>query len=106
MQGLSVRIYFLLRLPKEIENIKYAEKISKDMVIYNTIKNYLGIETLVYPPQFAFVMVTKQQISKLKEPITLCIDLVIEKLISAVKKCIKKVSNKKSNIIFKSKNII
>lgn len=94
MQSLSVTICLFLRLPKEIEKIKYAEKISKDMVIHNTIKNYLGIYTLVYPPQFAFVMVTKQQISRLKEPITLCIGLVIDKLISAVKKCVKKVSNK------------
>lgn len=89
--GAEINKIFHKLLPKEIETIKYAEEISKNTEILDSINYHYGIYTPVYPPQFAFVKVTKEQISKLKVPITVCINLVIAKLILTVEKCIKKI---------------
>lgn len=58
-----------------------------------TIRNIHGIRCGLYSPQMAFEKFTEKQIQKLKSPITLIIDLVIEELMTAVRTCTQKVSN-------------
>lgn len=79
-------------MPKEIAKIGYAKKETLNEIDM-AIRNIHGIRVGLFSPQMAFEKFSEIQISKLKVPITLCINLVIDELLSAVRTCTKKVCN-------------
>lgn len=95
---LELQNFFLSRLPEEIEKIQLDEDgILREIDI--TIRNIHGIRVGLFSPQMAFEKFAEKQISKLKQPIKTCINLVIEELSAAVRTCTQKVSN--SHCVFK-----
>lgn len=83
-------------MAKEIEKIKFEEKKTLEE-IDRTIRNINGIRCGLYSPQMAFEKFTEKQIEKMKAPIALIINLVIEDLTKAVRKCVQKVSKEMEN---------
>ena len=49
--------------------------------------------TGLFTPDMAFETIVKKQIEKLREPAIKCVDMVIEELMSVVRKCTEKVSS-------------
>lgn len=58
------------------------------------IENLYGMDSMVYSPFKAFEGVAREQILLFKEPIQICLDLVIDELLAAVQVCAKHVSVK------------
>lgn len=92
----------IFRLPTEITKI--AEDKKKLLAQMNiTIRNIHGIRCGLNSPQMAFETFTSKQIERLKDPIKICIDLVMEELCVAVGNCTEEVS--KFVIYVKNTNI-
>lgn len=79
-------------LPTEI----YSTQNNREQVlqeIHRTIEILYGTKCTLYPPFMAFETVVRKQILQLENPIMSCVDLVIEELSNAVRKCTRNVSH-------------
>lgn len=82
---------YIFRLPTLISQIHYdVDEIKARLNI--SIQNIHGINTNLFTPHVAFVAVAKTQIEKLREPIAVCINLVLDELLIAIRLCTKHVS--------------
>lgn len=63
------------------------------------IRNIYGIRVVLFTPYMVFEALVREQISRLKEPIVVCIDLVVEELTAAVRNCTQRVSNFIHNLL-------
>lgn len=81
---------FHFRFPNEISKIEYDKNTLLDEITY-AIKNLHGPRHVAHPPLMAFEVLVRKKIFELKDPIILCVDLVIEELRTAVRNCTEKV---------------
>uniref|UniRef100_A0A8D0GL76 dynamin GTPase n=1 Tax=Sphenodon punctatus TaxID=8508 RepID=A0A8D0GL76_SPHPU len=89
--GAKINRVFHERFPFELVKMEFNEKELRREISY-AIKNIHGIRTGLFTPDMAFEAIVKKQIVKLKGPCLKSVDLVMQELISTVKKCTKKLA--------------
>merc|ERR1712079_246216 len=82
--GAKINRLFHERFPYEIVRMEFDEKELRREIAF-AIRNIHGIRVGLFTPDMAFDMVSKAQISRLKEPSIKCIDLVVQELTNVVR---------------------
>merc|ERR1711962_1446850 len=89
--GAKINRLFHERFPYEIVRMEFDEKELRKEIAF-AIRNIHGVRIGLFTPDRAFDMVTKSQISRMKEPSIKCIDLVVQELTNVVRMCSEKMN--------------
>lgn len=81
----------LFSFPRGIAAVKLDEGKMRHE-IYVSVCNINGFRPQLFTSYMAFENLMKRDIERLKEPVVVCIDSVVEQLTSAVRNCTKHVS--------------
>uniref|UniRef100_A0A7E4VA47 Dynamin n=1 Tax=Panagrellus redivivus TaxID=6233 RepID=A0A7E4VA47_PANRE len=84
--GARINRLFHERFPFEIVKMTIDEKEMRREIQF-AIRNIHGIRVGLFTPDMAFEAIVKKQISRLKEPSTKCVDLVMNELSTVVRQC-------------------
>ncbi|XP_068448412.1 dynamin-2 isoform X3 [Clinocottus analis] len=90
--GAKINRIFHERFPFELVKMEFDEKELRREISY-AIKNIHGVRTGLFTPDLAFEAIVKKQIIKLKDPCLKCVDLVVNELVTLIRKCTEKLGS-------------
>ncbi|XP_031637639.1 dynamin-2-like, partial [Contarinia nasturtii] len=90
--GAKINILFHESFPREISEINLDEKKLRRDINF-AVRNIYGYRSNIFTPYMVFEGLVRTQIERLKAPVLVCIEGVVEELTSAVRYCTQHVSS-------------